>query len=144
MANDSVRYIVRWVDLKVESSSPWLNGIKELSIPIAHGEGKFYAESTLLDKLESEGQIALTYTNGPICEHFEYDANPNGSLRDIAGVTDPTGRILGLMPHPERGMFFTQLPHWTYLKEQHLREGRKFPKYADGLKIFKNAVKCFK
>ena len=144
LANDSARYTVRWVDLKVKNNSPWLKGIKELSIPIAHGEGKFYAKKTILDKLEAEKQIALTYTEGLICKHFEYDVNPNGSLQDIAGITDPTGRILGLMPHPERGMFFTQLPHWTYLKEQYLRENKKLPKYADGLKIFKNAVRYFK
>lgn len=143
LANNSARYTVRWVDLKSASSSPWLKGIKTLSIPIAHGEGRLYARQEIIDELKRNKQIALIYVNGGICDHFGYEANPNGSELNIAGLTDPTGRVLGLMPHPERGMFFTQLPHWTYLKEQYLREGKKLPKYADGLKIFNNAVRYF-
>lgn len=143
LPNNSARYTVRWVDLKVISKSPWLKKINQLSIPIAHGEGRLYANKSTLDKLEHNLQIALKYIKGNICKHFRFEANPNGSLRDIAGITDESGKVLGLMPHPERGMFFTQLPHWTYLKEQYIRKGRKLPKYADGLKIFKNAVNYF-
>ncbi len=61
-----------------------------------------------------------------------------------AGITDETGRILGLMPHPERGMFFNQLPNWQLEKEKLIREKKKLPLVGPGLQIFKNAVKYFK
>lgn len=143
IANDSARYVCRWVDLKVESSSPWLVGIKSLSIPIAHGEGKYYAPEKTILALRKESAIALKYVKGETAEHFNLPVNPNGSLENIAGITAYNGRVLGLMPHPERAIRFTQLPHWTYLKEKYLRDGKAMPKEGPGLQIFKNAVKYF-
>ncbi|MBI2623371.1 MAG: phosphoribosylformylglycinamidine synthase subunit PurQ [Candidatus Liptonbacteria bacterium] len=142
--NDSARYTVRWVDLEVAGESPWLKGIRRITLPIAHGEGKFVGSKELLDGLEKGKAIAFRYVKGDICAWQELPANPNGSLRDIAGVLARGGRILGLMPHPERAQVFTQLPHWTTLREGCVREGKPLPKEGPGLQIFKNAVAYFK
>lgn len=141
--NTSARYTVRWVDLKIENKTPWFKGIDKISLPIAHGEGKFYASKETLLTLEKNKQIAARYVKGEICNFQNLPPNPNGSLEDIAAITDQSGRILGIMPHPERAQFFTQLPNWTYLKEKYIREGKKLPKVGPGLKIFENAVKYF-
>jgi phosphoribosylformylglycinamidine synthase I len=142
--NRSARYLARWVDLEVQVDSPWLQGIRKVSLPIAHGEGKFYAPEEVLQELKARGMIALKYAAGEICAHLGLEPNPNGSLEDIAGITDETGRLLGLMPHPERAIDFTHLPHWTWLRERYKREGQKIPERGPGLKIFENAVEYFK
>lgn len=143
IANDSARYTCRWVDLEVKNGSPWLNGISKLSVPIAHGEGKYVAPKKTLDALKKGKAIALAYVKGEVSKHFDLPANPNGSLQNIAGVTARGGRVLGLMPHPERAVRFTHLPHWTYLKEKYAREGKKMPHDGPGIQLFKNAVKYF-
>jgi phosphoribosylformylglycinamidine synthase len=74
----------------------------------------------------------------------EFPYNPNGSINDIASICSPNGRIMGMMPHPERGMFFTQRDDWTLQKEVYLRDGKELPVYSDGLKIFSNAIDYFK
>ncbi len=142
--NDSARFLTRWVDLKVVSKSPWLINIETLSLPIAHGEGKFFASVDNLKKLRANKQIALQYTKGEMSNYLNLPANPNGSIDDIAGITDESGRILGLMPHPERGMFFNQLPNWQSEKEKLIRDKKSLPKAGPGLQIFKNAVEYFK
>lgn len=141
--NDSARYSDRWVDLDFNGKSPWTKGMGRISLPIAHGEGNFYASSEVLDQIKRKDLVAARYVEGEICNHFSYPANPNGSLEDIAGITDGTGRIFGLMPHPERAISFTQLPHWTFLREKFRREGREIPEEARGIKIFENGVKYF-
>ncbi len=141
--NQSARYLVRWVDLEVKNNSPWLKGIKRISLPIAHGEGKFFAYPDILKRLAEENLIALKYVKGEICHYQNLKLNPNGSLRNIAGITDSSGRLLGLMPHPERAIFFTHLPHWPLLKEEYKRLGKKNPKFGPGLQLFKNAVRYF-
>ncbi len=148
--NDNARYTVRWVDMNVENktpwmqnSTPWLMDIEGLSLPIAHGEGKFFAPEETMQYLREKGMIALTYTKGKACEYQQLSPNPNGSLEGIAGITDETGRIFGLMPHPERALFPTQLPYWQVLKEHALRTGKKLPTAGPGLQIFKNAVEYF-
>ena len=151
IANDSARYICRWVDLEVKGNSPWLSGIQSISIPIAHGEGKYYAPKETLAKLASENAIALRYFGGETSKYMNLPANPNGSLQNIAGITGYNGRVLGLMPHPERAVRFTQLPHWTYLKEKYIRDpstklragGQELPTEGPGLQIFRNAVRYF-
>ncbi|MCR4328404.1 MAG: phosphoribosylformylglycinamidine synthase I [Patescibacteria group bacterium] len=142
--NDSARYIVRWVDVEVRGESPWLRGVQHAMLPIAHGEGKFVADAETLAYLEKNHAIAFTYIKGEICEHENLPANPNGSVKNIAGVLARNGRILGMMPHPERAQFFTQLPHWPYLKEQSSRNKKRIPTDGPGLKLFKNAVSYFK
>ena len=141
--NDSARYLDRWVDLCIEKETPWTRGMTTLSLPIAHGEGKFYAPSSVLSELHKRNLVAFRYVQGEISEYQHLPHNPNGSLEDIAGITDETGRILGLMPHPERAIAFTHLPHWAFLKEQHKREGRNIPEEGPGLQMFKNAVIYF-
>jgi phosphoribosylformylglycinamidine (FGAM) synthase-like amidotransferase family enzyme len=141
--NDNARYTDRFVDIKVTGAGPWLHNIKTLSVPIAHGEGKFYADARTLAALAKKGQVAFTYTKGEMCKYQKLAANPNGSLKDIAGVTDATGRVLGLMPHPERAMFMTQLPNWTFLREDYRRRGEPLPEYGPGLQVFRNAVDYF-
>lgn len=144
LANDSARYTVRWVDVKVQNNSPWLKYIEALSLPIAHGEGRLYVDENILSSMKANKQIALQYFNGEICLHQNLPSNPNGAVADIAGITDESGRIFGLMPHPERAVSFTNLPHWPLLKEQLLRSGKKLPKYGPSLQIFKNAINYFK
>lgn len=143
IANDSARFLCRWVDLKVESQSPWLSGIESLSLPIAHGEGKFVADEKTLTRLKADRAIALTYEHGPLSEHFNLPGNPNGALENIAGVTAREGRVLGLMPHPERAVRFTQLPHWTHEKERYMRNGAEVPAEGPGIQVFRNAVRYF-
>ena len=144
LPNSNARYTTRWVDLKVENNtSPWLKNMENLSIPIAHGEGRFFADDGTLKLLNEKGMVALRYTKGEICNFQDMEANPNGSLEDIAGITDETGRILGLMPHPERAIFFTQLPYWTFLKEKMKREGKGIPSEGPGIQIFRNAIEYF-
>lgn len=142
--NDSARYTVRWVDLKITNKTPWFLNIKTISLPIAHGEGKFFAEEKVLNILKKRNLIAAKYTKGEICKYQSLRANPNGAMDDIAAITDETGRILGMMPHPERAVFFTQLPHWHYLKEKYNREKTKIPSSGPGLTIFQNAISYFK
>lgn len=142
--NNSARYMVRFTDLKVENNSPWLKNIDQISFPIAHGEGKLYASKEILKEMEKRNQIALRYVKGEMCNYLDLPANPNGSIDDIAGITDPTGRIFGLMPHPERALFYTQLPNWPLQKEKYKREGKMMSDEGPGLKIFKNAVEYFK
>ncbi|MBU2632372.1 phosphoribosylformylglycinamidine synthase I [Patescibacteria group bacterium] len=142
--NDSARYIVRWIDLKIENNTPWFLNINNISLPIAHGEGKFYADDKTLKEIKEKKLISAKYIKGGICNFLDLKANPNGSLENIASMTDESGRILGMMPHPERAIFFTQLPHWTYLKEKAKREKIKIEEEGPGLKIFKNSVNYFK
>jgi phosphoribosylformylglycinamidine synthase len=87
-----------------------------------------------LDRLKSQGRVAFKYVdeNG---REGDYPVNPNGSVESIAGLTDSTGRVLGLMPHPERFVRPTQHPHWTRLK------GKSRNRQGDGMTIFNNAVK---
>lgn len=134
--NSGGRYLDRWVDLKVIGKSPWLTGIKRLSVPIAHGEGRYIADKKAYEALKKNNQIAFQYEKGEICKFQDLKANPNGSDYDIAGVLDYNGRVLGLMPHPERNMFFHQSPVWQSKKKLKKKEG-------EGLQIFKNAIKYF-
>jgi phosphoribosylformylglycinamidine synthase len=102
----------------------WTSGLGELELPIAHGEGKFVpASNVVLQQMRQNDQIALIYAG----------SNPNGSAADIAGVCDPTGRVFGLMPHPERHVSPLQHPAWTSRPDT---DGE-----GPGLAIFRNAVK---
>jgi phosphoribosylformylglycinamidine synthase subunit PurSL len=141
--NDSNLYSDRWVDVCVENDTPWLKNMTHFSLPIAHGEGKFFAEPLILEQLESQDQVAVRYIRGEVCQQFDLPTNPNGSAHKIAAITDPSGRVLGIMPHPERAIHFTQLPHWTFLKEQYAKEGKAVPAVGPGLQVFQNAVRYF-
>ena len=138
--NDSNRYIDRWVDLKVEGDSPWLKEIEKLSVPIAHGEGKFVADKKTLVELAKKKQVAFRYVKGETTIYQDLPANPNGAMEDIAGVLSHDGRVLGMMPHPDRALFTTQLPHWPLLKDTARRFGAPMSEHGPGLQIFKNGV----
>ena len=137
------RYNVRWVDLKIENDTPWFHKINMISLPIAHGEGNFYATTEILTKLKSKKLIAARYSSGKMRKLYGLPINPNGAMDNIAAITDFSGRILGVMPHPERAIFFTQLPNWQLLKEEYKINKIKIPEFGPGLKIFKNAVKYY-
>ena len=142
--NKTARYMTRWVDLKVENDSPWLRNMTGFSAAIAHGEGRFYADEKTLSEIKRKKLVALKYVKGEICEYQNLEANPNGSVEDIAGITDESGRILGLMPHPERAVFLTQSPKWPWWKEKAKRENQKLPQYGLSLQVFKNGVEYLK
>ncbi len=129
--NDSGRYEDRWVTLKVCSAkSEFLSREDVFELPVAHGEGKFIPrDEQVLKDLQDGGQLVLKYTK-PGEEKVEYPWNPNGSVGDVAGICDPTGRVLGLMPHPERFHDPLHHPQWTR------RRGEIRPA---GLRFFENA-----
>jgi phosphoribosylformylglycinamidine synthase len=114
-----------------------------LSLPIAHGEGRVYADTDVLDALEEKHMLAVRYERGQVAIRENLPANPTGTLRNIAGLTNEDGRILGIMPHPERAVLFTQLPDWTRQKEIYIRQGKKLPQFGPGLPMFQNAVSYF-
>jgi phosphoribosylformylglycinamidine synthase len=133
--NASGKFEDRWITLlAMPGRCPFLTGVQRMRLPIAHGEGRFVCrEQWLLHGLERAGQIVLRYVDaegrpGP------FPVNPNGSQADVAGICDATGRVLGLMPHPERHALPTQHPQWTRLG---------LAAEGDGLALFRNAVRFF-
>lgn len=138
-ANDCGRFQDRWVNLRVNPDSPciYLRGIDQIPLPVRHAEGKFVADRKTLDDLRSSGRIALQYAdgNGNLAQR-EFPANPNGSLMDVAGVCDSTGRIFGLMPHPEAFVSPFHYPGWPSAR----RGAIEVPQNGAGIKIFTNAV----
>ena len=104
MRNDHLQFRCEWVNLRVETAHTAFTGELSagavISVPISHGEGNYYADDKTLDALEANGQVVFRYcdADGAVTA----DANPNGSQRGIAGVTNAEGNVLGMMPHPER------------------------------------------
>ncbi|PIP69262.1 phosphoribosylformylglycinamidine synthase [Candidatus Nomurabacteria bacterium CG_4_9_14_0_2_um_filter_32_10] len=151
--NKNAKYIDRWVDLKVIGRSPWLTGIKNISLPIAHGEGRYIIDNGKYKKMSAKGrstsggknsnQVAFIYTKGDICKYQNLEKNPNGAMHDIGGVLGYNGRVLGMMPHPERAMFYHHSPLWPQTKASLVR-GKQIKKEGVGLQIFKNAINYFK
>jgi phosphoribosylformylglycinamidine synthase len=139
--NKNGEYLDRWVDLECvgKADSPWLKGIKNISLPIAHGEGKYLASPEEYKKLKKNGQIAFTYIKGEICKFQNLERNPNGANYDIAGIMAYNGRVLGMMPHPERAQFFHHSPLWQSKKIK-----GDIKKEGEGILLFKNAVNYFK
>jgi phosphoribosylformylglycinamidine synthase I len=131
--NDSGKYEDRWVYLAPQTDRcVFIDPGQRIYVPIAHGEGKVVArDDAALQRLHAEGHIAFKYVdaNG---QEGPFPINPNGSVDSIAGLTDATGRILGLMPHPERFIRRTQHPRWSR------RNSNLEP---DGIRIFRNAVR---
>lgn len=140
--NDSGKFEDRWVYLVPQTKRcVFIEPGRQIYLPIAHGEGKIATENIdTLEKLKADGHIAFKYVdkNG---NEGDYPVNPNGSIDSIAGLTDTTGRILGLMPHPERHVRATQHPHWSRLYNMRATSDKpRVTKYADGMTIFANAV----
>ncbi|MDP2644855.1 MAG: phosphoribosylformylglycinamidine synthase subunit PurQ [Desulfobacterales bacterium] len=142
--NDCGNFRDDWVTLKINPASPcvFIKGMGRVELPIRHGEGKFYTDGPTVEKLAQNNQIALQYAlpDGRLAGG-RFPFNPNGSINDIAGICDPTGRVFGLMPHPEAFNHWTNHPDWTRLRETRLRQGgRMGSELTWGIKILKNAV----
>ncbi|MFA5794729.1 MAG: phosphoribosylformylglycinamidine synthase I [Candidatus Brocadiia bacterium] len=137
--NDSAKYEDRWVYLKGYSKKcVFTKGLTRplYYLPVAHGEGKFIArDKAILKQLKDNDQIVFRYTDIEGKPTMRYPVNPNGATDSIAGICDTTGRVLGLMPHPERFQDFTNHPRWT-------RE--KIQEPTDGMLMFLNAVNYIK
>jgi phosphoribosylformylglycinamidine synthase subunit PurQ / glutaminase len=134
--NDSGKFEDRWVLLKTNPASPcvWTQGLDELEFPVRHGEGKFVILSpTLRRRIESDNLMVIRYASASGGEPG-YPANPNGSIMDIAGICDPSGRVFGLMPHPEAFLIPENHPRWTCEKILD----------SDGLLLFENGVEYIK
>ena len=134
--NASSRFECRWVTLCSEPCAvPWLRPGERMPVPVAHAEGRFVVrDRRVLERLFERGQVALTYSGpepsthptGPDSPSLPYPLNPNGSIANIAGLCDPTGRVLGLMPHPERNLAPWNHPRWTRMEPRREGEGLSF------------------
>jgi phosphoribosylformylglycinamidine synthase len=144
--NDSGHFEARWVRLAVEPGKcVFLEGIREIELPVAHGEGKFVTrDEQIFRDFAAQGRLVIRYTSpdasrseaatDATTSRIPYPANPNGAMGDVAGICDESGRVFGLMPHPERFVDWTQHPRWT-------REPSRAA--GDGLRVFQNAVRYF-
>jgi len=134
--NDCGRFQDRWTYLKADPVSPsvFTRGIeKGIYLPMRHGEGKFLCDTeAILERIEGEHLAVFKYSDPDYAAPtMEFPLNPNGAQNAIAGLCDPTGRLMGLMPHPEAFVHYTQHPRWT--REQ-------LPEEGDGLILFRNAA----
>lgn len=129
--NFSVKFENRWVNLTVnpQSNCIFTKNLSNLKLPIRHGEGRLVCAPDVLKKISQENLNVLSYANSSYQVARDYPDNPNGSLLNIAGLSDPTGRIFGLMPHPEAFHHYSNHPSWT-----------RGMKDAPGTLIFVNAI----
>jgi phosphoribosylformylglycinamidine synthase subunit PurQ / glutaminase len=145
--NASGKFEDRWIHLRVTGDKcVFLRGIEQMYLPVAHAEGRFIArDEATIKQLDAAGQLVLRYSLQPDQRNategvphstsaVPYPANPNGAQMNVAGLCDESGRVFGLMPHPERHIDPTQHPRWT--REKHER--------GDGLAVFENAVQFFR
>jgi len=142
--NDCGNFRDDWVWLKINPDSPcvFTRGLDAMELPVRHGEGKFVADAKTLARLAADRQVVCRYAlpdGSPAEGKFPY--NPNGSVMDIAGICDPTGRVFGLMPHPEAFNHLSNHPNWTRLRED-VRRGLIRPGALPltGIRLFQNAV----
>lgn len=139
--NDHGRFEDRWVNLVVDQTPcVFLKDIERMYLPMAHAEGKFVAsDPSVTHQLRDQGRLALRYCdgeNGNVQEDvLPFPGNPNGADANVAGICDASGRVFGLMPHPERHIDPTQHPYWTRRDDQ--------PSEGDGMAMFRNAVGWF-
>ncbi|MCU0597932.1 MAG: phosphoribosylformylglycinamidine synthase subunit PurQ [Desulfobacterales bacterium] len=145
--NDCGNFRDDWVHLNINPKSPcaFTRGMDRIDLPVRHGEGKFIAGKEIYGHLSENHQIVCRYAmpdGTPASGKFPF--NPNGSLDDIAGICDSTGRVFGLMPHPEAFNHPTNHPHWTRIKEK-IRRGYMPSDESPqtGIRIFQNAVTFF-
>lgn len=143
--NDCSRFRCDWVRMRVPESGLkkclWTKDIREIALPMAHGEGKFMMkEKHFAQQLLELGEVPLQYVDleGNPTQVFPY--NPNGSMLSIAGVCNQYGNIFGLMPHPERALRFRNHPDWALRQAQYTLAGYPLPEEGEGLQIFQNAV----
>lgn len=135
-------FINRWVRLRVEEGSPnvFTRGMKPFMLPARHGEGRFLPkDGVVMSRIEGGRLVCLRYCGGDGEPTMEFPQNPNGSTGAVAGICDGTGRVFGLMPHPEAAVSLYQYPDWTRRREEGSRKGRALSEEGEGLMIFKNA-----
>ena len=140
--NDSGRYEDRWVEVQFDAASPclWTRGITRLALPVRHGEGKLVAPAGALERIDAAHLGVARYTAAeahaePGTAAVPYPANPNGSMRNLAGLCDPSGQVLGLMPHPEAFLHRYHHPTWRNAPPEQLPAMD-----AGALQLFRNAV----
>lgn len=135
--NDSGLFRDDWCTLRANPSSPcvFTRGIDLIRLPLRHGEGKFVADPATLKQIEIKNLVVFRYANADGSIATEFPANPNGALNSIAGICDETGRVFGLMPHPEAFLSPYNSPTWT---SDQLKGD--LPAEGDGVAIFRNAV----
>lgn len=147
IANDCGNFRDQWVGLSFNPDCPSVMtaGLDYLELPVRHGEGKLFADEPVMARLEAENLVAARYA-GPDGSPAGggFPDNPNGSLNDIAALSDPSGRVLGLMPHPEQFNHLTNHPNWTLIADEARRAGREIDWTGDGLAIFENALTYLK
>lgn len=137
--NDSAKFEDRWVRLLVNRQSPCIftRSIDSIYLPVRHGEGKFVVDcDQTLDEIKACNLDTLFYADNNYVPTMEYPDNPNGSIEAIAGICDTTGRIFGLMPHPEAFTRATNHPGWTRMNDPE--------QTGEGMAIFENAVSFLK
>lgn len=145
-SNDHCRFENRWSHhIVLPSPCIFTKDISHLYLPIRHGEGKFVVKNpSVHQKLVDNHQIVFRYANKEGNPTQSYPENPNGSFDAIAGICDPTGRILGMMAHPEAALRMINHPQWTRIKEETRRQHMPLPWQGEGLKLFQNAVNYIK
>jgi len=144
MPNRIGRLECRFVTLKPAAENIWTHGIVKLYCPVSHGEGNLSCSPETLQRIKRQRQVAFTYCHEDLSPAGgEYPYNPNGSVEDIAGITSADGKVLGMMPHPERAMEFTNLYNWPLVKEQLRRSGERPDPESLNMRIFHNVVDYF-
>lgn len=143
--NESGHFECRWINLKIEKSKcVFLNKYDGQigQYAVNHGEGKFFADNRTIEKIENQNLVVFRYVDEKGRRTQNYPQNPNGSLNAIAGICDPTGRILGLMPHPEKFVDYTQHPNWRRVK--YSKGTPALQNFSNGGFIFKSIIKFVK
>jgi phosphoribosylformylglycinamidine synthase subunit PurQ / glutaminase len=144
MPNRGGRLECRFVTLKPSCENLWTRGIERIYCPVSHGEGNLSCSKETLQKIKAKKMVAFTYCREDMSPaDGEYPWNPNGSIEDIAGITSANGRVLGLMPHPERAMEFYNLYDWPLQAELARREGRSLPQESQNMQFFRNITAYF-
>ncbi len=145
--NDCGNFRDEWVNLGIETDSRcvFTRGMESIELPVRHGEGKFMTDETTLARLKEKNQVVCRYIQSDGSPaNGRFPDNPNGSMGDVAGICDETGRVFGLMPHPEAYNHFTNHPDWTRIKEICRRQKQDIAATGEGIRMFENAVEYLK
>ncbi len=140
--NDSGKFEDRWVRMRVneQARTPYLTGLKAFDVPVRHGEGKLiFRDEAIRQAVLAQHLNCLSYADAQGNPTAEYPQNPNGSELNCAGLTDPSGQVFGLMPHPEAYLALYNHPNWGQMKRQH----PDISEAGEGLMLFKNIIKKF-
>jgi len=136
--NDSCQFEARWTHHRIlPSPCIFTRKLEQLYLPVRHAEGKLIANNqSVITSLFNTNQVVMQYADSTGTPSTAYPLNPNGSADSIAGICDPTGRVFGLMPHPEAALYFTNQPNW--LREK--TTNKTSPIYGEGFHLFHNAI----